>query len=205
MKMEENIRQDHILDAAIRRFSHFGIRKTTLTEIADDLSLTKQGFAYYFHDKASLVTAVAEKIMNEYLERLQSAFEKCTTTMDALYQIIEVRKEYFRNYRLLALQDIKVEFSQFKLLYPVINTGRSRQLKLVASLLAAASARGEILVQNPTRTAKVLLETLSSIEHSTGQKSCIPDENEFKRLFEFQKEVLTLFFTGLRPLTDSRH
>ncbi|HEU4470022.1 MAG TPA: TetR family transcriptional regulator, partial [Flavisolibacter sp.] len=61
------MKQEHIVEAAIRRFSHFGIAKTTMTEIADDLSLSKQSLFYYFPDKQSLVLAVREKLTENYL------------------------------------------------------------------------------------------------------------------------------------------
>ncbi len=45
MKPEVNDKLDAIIEAAIRRFSHFGIQKTNMTEIADDVALSKQALA----------------------------------------------------------------------------------------------------------------------------------------------------------------
>ena len=68
MKVDGNIKLDHILEAAIKRFSHFGVNKTTMTEIADDLAISKPALFYYFQDKNSLIAAVAEKLRDEFLD-----------------------------------------------------------------------------------------------------------------------------------------
>ena len=76
MKVEANVKQELIVDAAIRRFSHFGIAKTTLTEVAEDMAVSKQALSYYFADKQSLVNAVIEKITIEYGDRLRTEMGK---------------------------------------------------------------------------------------------------------------------------------
>ncbi|RYF85800.1 MAG: TetR family transcriptional regulator, partial [Chitinophagaceae bacterium] len=81
--MEVNVKQEQIVEAAIRRFSHFGIAKTTLTEVADDLTVTKQVLSYYFPDKQSLVNAVVEKLTMEYGALLKAEMEKSSSVEEA--------------------------------------------------------------------------------------------------------------------------
>ena len=42
MKVANDIKKGQIVEAALRRFSHFGIAKTTFTEVAEDLGISKQ-------------------------------------------------------------------------------------------------------------------------------------------------------------------
>ncbi|WP_262496286.1 TetR/AcrR family transcriptional regulator [Daejeonella oryzae] len=44
---------------AIKRFCHFGISKTSMAEIAEDLSMSKTAMYYYFPDKQNIILAVA--------------------------------------------------------------------------------------------------------------------------------------------------
>ena len=97
MKVEVNVKQEQIVEAAIRRFSHFGIAKTTLTEVADDLAVTKQVLSYYFPDKQSLVNAVIEKLAIEYGNRLKSEMEKSGSVEEALLKLTEVKGIFFEN------------------------------------------------------------------------------------------------------------
>ncbi|RYF88533.1 MAG: TetR/AcrR family transcriptional regulator, partial [Chitinophagaceae bacterium] len=57
MKETTVSKQDQIVEAALRRFSHFGIAKTSFTEVAEDLGLSKQALSHYFNDKQGLVQA----------------------------------------------------------------------------------------------------------------------------------------------------
>ena len=73
--VEADRKREVILEKAILRFSHFGIQKTTMNEIADDLSMSKPSMYYYFPDKSALILAVVERIIAEYQERLALLFE----------------------------------------------------------------------------------------------------------------------------------
>jgi len=61
-----------IIEASQKRFGLFGIEKTSMREIADDLKLSKASLYYYFTDKESLYKAVKEKEK----EIIKKIFEK---------------------------------------------------------------------------------------------------------------------------------
>ncbi|HBI89157.1 MAG TPA: TetR/AcrR family transcriptional regulator, partial [Sphingobacterium sp.] len=52
-----DVKRIKILEAATRRFAHFGMAKTTMSEIAKDLNFSKALLYYYFPDKNSLYSA----------------------------------------------------------------------------------------------------------------------------------------------------
>lgn len=56
-----------IVDAAIRRFIYYGIAKTTMEDIAQDIALAKPSLYHYFDSKNHLVRAVFDHVLNEYL------------------------------------------------------------------------------------------------------------------------------------------
>ena len=64
------MKEQLILDAAQKRFGLYGIEKTSMREIADDLNLSKASLYYYFPDKESLYRAVVEKEQSEFLDRI---------------------------------------------------------------------------------------------------------------------------------------
>jgi TetR/AcrR family transcriptional regulator len=94
MRSESNIKQENIVEAAMKRFAHFGIAKTTLTEIAEDLSISKPALAYYFPDKQSLIQAVKNKITQEYLQAMQQEFQKAATVEAALLKLTEIKGQF---------------------------------------------------------------------------------------------------------------
>ena len=63
--MRASKKRSLILEAAIRRFSHFGLAKTTMAEIAQDLSFSKALLYYYYPDKHSLYTAALSHVIEQ--------------------------------------------------------------------------------------------------------------------------------------------
>src|SRR5690606_18731774 len=72
--MRASQKRSLILEAAIRRFAHFGLAKTTMSDIASDLAFSKALLYYYYPDKHSLYIAalshVVEKTLKEVYERI---------------------------------------------------------------------------------------------------------------------------------------
>src|SRR5688572_23662273 len=85
VSMAQDRKQEAIITAAIKRFAHFGVSKTTMSEIAADLAISKASLYYYFPDKLNLYAAVLQTITesgaktdDEELERLSDPFKAVT-------------------------------------------------------------------------------------------------------------------------------
>ena len=59
-----------IIEASQKRFGLYGIEKTSMREIADDIKLSKASLYYYFPDKESLYKAVIEKEQKEFITKI---------------------------------------------------------------------------------------------------------------------------------------
>ena len=51
-----------ILNAAQKRFAHFGISKTSMEDIAADIGLSKSSLYYYFTTKEDIFKAVIARV-----------------------------------------------------------------------------------------------------------------------------------------------
>jgi len=98
MKIDSHARPDAILEAAIKRFIHFGFSKTSFSEIARDLGLSQQSLYYYFPDKKALIREVISKINCEYLALLEDKFEQRRTITDKLMELVNVQEFFFKKY-----------------------------------------------------------------------------------------------------------
>ena len=105
MKPEISDKHELILEAAIRRFSHFGIQKTNMTEIADDVAMSKQSLSYYFPDKLFLVVAVVKQIVDSYLNDLEQKCKEAASVEEALLMYSEIKKTFFERYYMLYVQN----------------------------------------------------------------------------------------------------
>ncbi len=67
---QQDIKREKILEASYQRFLHYGYSKTTMNEIAGDLSMSKALLYYYFPDKSELYMSVIRKLAGDYLTKL---------------------------------------------------------------------------------------------------------------------------------------
>lgn len=98
-------KKTQIIKAAIRRFSHFGIAKTTMSEIAEDTHLSKANLYYYFPDKISLIEEIAEVILAQTNLEVEEIFSKVTEVEQRLLALSDFKFQYFKKYQLL-VQDL---------------------------------------------------------------------------------------------------
>src|ERR1700750_399085 len=85
---QQDIKREKILDAAHERVLHYGYSKTTMNEIAGDVSMSKALLYYYFPDKSQLYVAVMRKLANDYLKKLENKTDGFTDLAEAfIFQI----------------------------------------------------------------------------------------------------------------------
>ncbi len=74
--------QNFILDAAFSRFQHYGIGKTTMAEIADDVSMSTANLYRYFKNKEMIAVACCQRCLNIRTSRLLSIVENSSMPAD---------------------------------------------------------------------------------------------------------------------------
>lgn len=198
MKAEISIRREQVVEAALRRFSHFGIAKTTLTEIADDLSMSKQVLAYYFPDKQSLIGAVVEKLTQEYGAVLKEEIEKSATVRDALQKLTTVKGEFFEKYYMLVIQAEHLEFFRHKSYNSWKLFLAEKEQQLLVRLFEKGVEKGELKPLDTNKTAALLLETLFAFSRCVKEQGALPDKDTFRDVLARQQDVIRLFYQGLK-------
>jgi len=86
--------QNHILDAALSRFQHFGIGKTTMAEIADDVSMSTANLYRYFKNKETIAVACTRRCLNARTRRLLSIVDDSSLPADE--KLVEFFNEILR-------------------------------------------------------------------------------------------------------------
>ena len=190
---------EKILEAALKRFTHDGASKTTMNEIADDLHCSKASLYYYFPDKKAMHVAVLEKIAEAYFNKMEKEGEQLTSATQALYNIIDLRKEFISRFCRLELfkiiQDNTTLFRQEK------RKAREREIQLHTRIIEAGIASGEFRTDNPVQVAELLVLSGIGIRVSLmddPREDFEMDEEEMDKVVEKQKQLLDIFIKGLK-------
>lgn len=195
-------KQEQIIETALKRFAHFGINKTTMSEIADDLSSSKASLYYYFPDKASLILAVIRHILKIYHQEISQRFRKASSVKEGLYAIIDIRNEFARKYFMLhlgseGLHDITVNEQAIKTL---LREAEEAEAGLLAELLEKDITRGIAREQDARKTAQTAIDVLIGLHLGSVIKKgrrIIPDESHFDELNRQQKFACDLLIEGI--------
>ncbi len=199
MKTEISDKHDLILEAAIRRFSHFGIQKTNMTEIAEDVAMSKQSLAYYFPDKQFLIAAVVKQIIDTYLQEVEANCQNAVTVEDALIKHSEIKKQFFERYYMLYIQNYNVETKAgYAEIAELKNRVRVKELELISRLIETGISKGELRPVDLKKTSSLVLDTLAAFECSVKVEKIIPQHDDFLAMIKKQKDVLHLFVKGLK-------
>src|SRR5690606_34499816 len=95
--------RERILEAALKRFTHYGSAKTTMNEIADDLGCSKASLYYYFPDKKGLHKAVLMKIADDFFAEMEAEADHISSAAECLRGINEIRSNFLQRFCRLEL------------------------------------------------------------------------------------------------------
>src|SRR5476651_75258 len=90
----QDIKREKILEASYQRFLHYGYSKTTMNEIAGDLSMSKALLYYYFPDKSELYVAVMRKVSTDFISMLVERVADSTDLLSAFKAQIDTNHEF---------------------------------------------------------------------------------------------------------------
>ncbi|GAA4512267.1 TetR/AcrR family transcriptional regulator [Sphingobacterium thermophilum] len=201
MAVNADEKRSRIIEIAKRRFAHYGMAKTTMAEIAKDLSFSKALLYYYFPDKNSLYSAVLENLIEESLETTKEAVEKTSTVLEGIHTILEVnmdfKKKYFNlmEYTIVMRKELPAE------LEAILIRSFERQQKIVEQVFRRGIERGELKKVDTTEAARIFLFGTIGMRISLlkdFKNDFIPDKSEFDAILSMQKKLADIFVAGLK-------
>jgi AcrR family transcriptional regulator len=200
--VETDRKREQIIEGAIKRFIHFGVNKTTMNEIAEDLSVSKPALYYYFPDKTSLIIGVIDKIFNDFFEIIQKEITQSTSLEKTLINLIEVGNRYFQKYYMLHLSGGSPDsFLNSSSIRNYIMDMKKRNLAFHADIFQNAADRGEIEAADVNNIADLYLYSMSGITAlciMQGNKDLIPDKKEFRNALDRQINLCRIFLKGIK-------
>jgi AcrR family transcriptional regulator len=200
--VETDKKRDQIIEGAIKRFVHFGINKTTMNEIADDLSVSKPSLYYYFPDKTSLIIGVLDKVFSDFFEIIIKESEQNVEIEKTLLSLIEIGHRFFQKYYMLHLSggspDSSLNSAEVR---NHIMEMKKRNQALHAKIFQKAAEKGEIEQVDVNKIADLYIASQSGITSlciMQGNKDLFPGKKELKNMLEQQISLCRIFLKGIK-------
>lgn len=99
--------RDRIIMAGWETFFKYGVRSTTLDQLATELGISKKTIYQHFKDKNELVLAIVECAMTEERQRADEVFAISTDPIDEVLKATEVMREMMANISPTLLSDLE--------------------------------------------------------------------------------------------------
>jgi AcrR family transcriptional regulator len=189
-----------IIEAAQNRFGLYGIEKTSMREIADDLKLSKASLYYYFPDKESLYRAVVEKEQKEFLNLISEKILNIQEPGQLLREYVITRLSYFRTLlnlsrlRLEAYSDIRPVFRETIMLF------REKEKEIIIRIFEKGISLGIFSIMDTDQTASLFLDLLKGLRMSVvnDKKTLSIEQEEYGRLLEKTVAFTDIFINGIK-------
>ncbi|WP_349315776.1 TetR/AcrR family transcriptional regulator [Chitinophaga sp. MM2321] len=191
--------REKILEAALKRFTHYGAAKTTMNEIADDLHCSKASLYYYFPDKNAMHLAALEKIGEAYFQEMEKESRHVKSASKALQRIIEIREVFVKKF--CRLEIFKLMRNGSDLLQEEMIKAKKREVALHAAIIKAGVAAGEFKVKHIDQTAELLVQCMMGLRFSVPdhvRQDMELDDELFAKVIEKQKQLLEIFIKGIK-------
>jgi len=188
-----------IIEAALKRFAHYGLSKTTMTEIAKDISFSKALLYYYFPDKLSLYVSTIEHLMQIMSRDLVRSIDKTTTSTEGVLKLLQKRQSYIQKYYNLFESNQFIGNDLPKGLNDKFQRARTFEAIILNSLFNRGITSGELTIEDPKMATDIFIDALSGIHFNilTKDKNILPGKEQFKQIFIKERMFAEIFLSGL--------
>lgn len=196
--MSQDKKSEAIIRAALKRFVHFGVAKTTMNEIAQDLAISKASLYYYFPDKLSLFAAVLQSISDINREKVEKTLAEENDPARGLIYYLEQRTDFILNYYNV-LEFLKSGSAITGELKPLFDTVRRKELALINSLFEKGKQMNILKIEDSRKTAELFFDTLEGFRYSQlmHNQGFFPDKKQFQTILKREKEFSVIFLKGI--------
>ncbi|HVZ90198.1 MAG TPA: TetR/AcrR family transcriptional regulator [Rhizomicrobium sp.] len=200
MAEKDNIREQ-IVQAAKKRFSHFGYAKTTMAEVATDCAMSPGNLYRFYPGKLDIAEAIATEDYSKHLEHMRKlAVTPGKDARQRLHDLLfeELRRTYHklekdpRAYEMaLVISRERPEFANWML---------REERKILIELLDEAERRGEFTPEDKEFTAEMVQAATMKFRYpQLWSKLTLP------KLERELEGVIQLLINGLCPKARAGH
>lgn len=195
MADEKNNVRCQIIEAAKKRFSHFGYTKTTMAEVATDCSMSPGNLYRFFPGKLDIAESIATQDYEGHLEHLRKlAVASNRNARERLHDLLfeELRRTYNKLEKDPRAFEMATVISRERPTFA--NWMLANERKILVQLLDEAERRGEFVADDKELTAEMIQSATMKFRYpQLWSKLTLP------KLERELEGVLKLIIDGLCP------
>lgn len=158
--------RERILEAATKRFKHYGYAKTSMAEIAADLQMSPGNLYRYFPGKIDIALAIAEHAAEMQMDLLRAAID--TPGVSVILRL----RNFFHTDMVCTYEQIESDPRTFELAQIIkterpawINGRLAQEREIINALLAEGVANGEFDIDDIPYTSEMLQSALMKFRY----------------------------------------
>ncbi len=188
--MQKDIREN-IVKSAQRVFAKYGLKKTTMDEIARASQKAKSSIYYYFKSKEEVFQAVIEKEIESFKDELTMAIGKENLPQKKLRAYVVSRLKGLRhlvNYY-NALKDEYFEYYGF--FEKLRKKYDEEEVKMIRGILREGVKKGVFVIKDLNLTANAIVIALKGFESPWIK------EKNYSKIVKHIDKLFEVFFNGI--------
>ncbi|HDN85075.1 MAG TPA: TetR/AcrR family transcriptional regulator [Candidatus Aerophobetes bacterium] len=182
---------ESILDTAKKMFARYGLRKTSMDEIAHMARVAKATIYNYFGSKDKVYMEVLRQEASEIVEKISSSVAKESLPTDKLVAFARAKFRYMRK----AMNLLNLDREGVEKLLPTAKDIRNKlfdqEVNIISSILKEGVQKGTFHINDILLAAKAIAHALRGFE-----LNWLIQESE-ERIDHYLDELMNLLFYGL--------
>jgi TetR/AcrR family transcriptional repressor of mexJK operon len=198
--MSQDQKREAIIEAAIKRFAHFGVAKTTMAEIAADLAFSKASLYYYFPDKLSLFAAVFQTITDASVKAGDEELSGEKDPFKAIVTFLQKRTDFIIKYQNILSYLKSFNFANVPAeLESIFSHLKKKELQRLTDIIDKGDKSGVFKIKDPKAIAELFHDFLDGFRfaYHNNQPNFFPDKKQFQLILRKETEFAMIFFNGL--------
>jgi len=193
-------RTTEILNTAQELFGKYGFAKTTMSDIAKQLGLSKASLYYYYPDKDSIYLAVITKEQVQFINMLHDSILKTENPIDILYQYVQIRIKYFS----VMMNLNRARFESFMRMNEAMKNSwkefRKKEEIEIQFVLQKGIDQGVFGVEKLDKTTSLFLDTFKGLifYYLKNKDFNFLDKSDFMALEEQLTLFTSIFIKGIK-------
>lgn len=153
-----------ILQAAVRVFNKYGLRKTTMRDIAESAGMSKSSLYYYFRDKKKILSSVIRQEAVILIEKLRTAVRQASSPQEKLRAYVITRMSSLFELSIYYASLTEAYLEQYAFIEQEREAFTNFENSTIQEILSEGVNTGVFRISDVLTTAKMLIIIMKGME-----------------------------------------